>query len=320
MRNPIIIKVSSGLINILGCYIALLVVLYNQDGFGKGDSNSFFFWTIPLASGLSVSGNAILSFLKTRKAFIRIIFNLIVSGAISFGWVYTVFLFLGPWINTFSFPIIYLWWVGNCLQLVFLDRFLQRIEGKSKRFFGLILFPVTLLLALIVVYSSSLLISFLSRPPKETYLIPNTFEGRFRIIYGEKCGVIPKLENGRRVLEIPDNGLLIIQPNIEYGIIDHEYYLVNNFGDRVRMNMISDFEQRKQELPSILLGGTGAIGGPMTDGSQSTESPLAIHFSDFTVFNNDTTTLDQRTQFKLDQKFDSLTTVLVKQCRLKRSK
>ena len=39
-----------------------------------------------------------------------------------------------------------------------------------------------------------------SRAAKETVLIPDNFEGEFRIIYGEKCGKIPKIENGRRIL------------------------------------------------------------------------------------------------------------------------
>ena len=43
----------------------------------------------------------------------------------------------------------------------------------------------------------------------ETFLIPSTLEKRFRVIYDEKCGVEPKYENGRRIIVIPYNGVLM---------------------------------------------------------------------------------------------------------------
>ena len=84
------------------------------------------------------------------------------------------------------------------------------------------------------------------------------------------------------------------------------------------MNELWDNEHRKTMTPGVLLGGSGAIGGSMPDGSSSTESLTAVHFTDFTVFNKDTTMIDQRTQFKFEQKFDSLTTAMVEECRKKK--
>ena len=317
MKRQLTIKFLSGLVNVVACLITVTIILYRQQWFGKGDIYSFIFWTIPLGTGLAVSGNAILSILKTEKMYLRVIFGLLISGLISYGWIYFVFLVLGPWINTFSFPIFYIWIVGNFFQLLFLDRFLQRIEGKSKLVYGLIAFPLTLVSTVIVIYSLSLLQSYLTRPAKETYLIPDTFEGRFRIIYGEKCGTNPRIENGRRVLEIPKNGLLIIQPDFESGTIDNEYYLVDKSKNRIKMNELWDNEQRKTMTPGVLLGGSGAMGGSMPDGSSSTESPSAIHFTDFTVLNKDTTMADERNLFKFAQKFDSLTSAAVEECRKK---
>lgn len=317
MKRSLIIKFLSGLLNVLVCLGAVTIFLYRQEWFGKGDIYSFIFWTIPLATGLAVSGKTILSILRADKIYLRVVFILFISGLISYGWIYFVLLILGPWINTFSFPIFYLWTVGNFFQLLFLDKFLQRVEGKSKFVLGLVAFPLTLILAVVAIYSLSFLKSYLTRPAKETYLIPSTFEGRFRIIYREECGTNPKVENGRRILEIPDNGLLIIQPDFQSGTIDNEYYLVDNKDNRIRMNELWSYEQRKTMTPGVLLGGSGAMGGSMPDGSSSTESPLAIHFTDFTVFNKDTATIDQRSQFKLEQKFDSLTTATVEECRKK---
>ena len=159
-----------------------------------------------------------------------------------------------------------------------------------------------------------------TRPAKETILIPDSFEGEFRIIYSEKCGLNPKLENGRRVLEIPQNGILIIQPELEAGIIDRQYYILDSDFNRTKINQLGDYEERKTKAPGVLTGGSGTLGGAMPDGGLSSESPLAIHFADFTLFNTDTTTIDERERYKLHQRFDSITTELVKECRKTKQK
>ena len=163
-----------------------------------------------------------------------------------------------------------------------------------------------------------LLLSFLgscSGPTKETVLIPDNFEGEFRIVYGEKCGLNPKMERGRRVLEIPQNGLLIIQQEFEAGIIDRQYYIFDSDFNRAKINQLGDYEERKTRRPGVLMRGPGSIEGAMPDGGLSTESPLAIHFTDFTIFNQDTTTITERERDKLHQRFDSVTTELVMKCR-----
>jgi hypothetical protein len=69
-----------------------------------------------------------------------------------------------------------------------------------------------------------------SGPQPETYLIPENFEGRFRIVYGETCGLEPKIQNGRRILEIPDSRLLIIKPEFKEGKTDYEFFFVDDKG------------------------------------------------------------------------------------------
>lgn len=121
MNRPIIIKLLSGLINILTCLVVLTIVLYRQDWFGKGDTYAFIFWTIPLAVGLSVTGKTIVNLFRTSSFYLRLIFIILTAGLLSLGWAYCVALFLGPWIGAFSIPILYLWIVGSVLQLLFLD-------------------------------------------------------------------------------------------------------------------------------------------------------------------------------------------------------
>ena len=167
-----------------------------------------------------------------------------------------------------------------------------------------------------------------SGPQPETYLIPDNFEGRFRVIYGETCGVDPKIENGRRVLEIPDSRLLIIKPKFIEGKTDYKFFFVDNKGRRTKIVELGSIEQRLTIRPGIILnmkhGTTAVTVGPMPDGTSSTESPLAIHFTDFTVFNKDTTVLDEMSElraefmaFKKNQSLNQLMNDQVEDCRKK---
>lgn len=145
----------------------------------------------------------------------------------------------------------------------------------------------------------------------ETYLIPENYSGKIKVVYGEDCGINPSIENGRRILEIPNNGILIIQPEFEGGIIDHEYYFINENKERTRIERYENYSDGTKHIPGIRLGGSGAVGGIMPDGSFSTESTLAMRYSEFEVYKD---TLDNY-DFKEEQKFESLMKDLVNECR-----
>ena len=323
MNKRFIVKLFSGLLNISACIIAAIAVLFRQNWFGSGDTYSFVFWTVPIAVGLAVSGETILNLFRSLHFLVKHLLIVLIAAVVSIGWVYFIYLILGAMINAFSIPIFYLWILGCAVQLVFLESFLPKQNENpkpSKVVLRLLVFPLTLIVVVISMFFVSFLGSYFTRPEKETYLIPHNFEGQFRIIYGEKCGVNPTYEDGRRVLQIPDNGILIIQPEFEAGTIDHEYYLVNKDGSRKQVDMIWNYKQRTTKSPTVLLGPSGSMGGAMPDGGYSSESPLAIHYTDFTVFNGDTTTKSERENFKFEQHFDSLTNALVDECRRSRKR
>ena len=312
-----VIKILSTLINLLICLVGAIITLYFQDWFGSSDTYSLLFWTIPLAIGLAVSGQTILTLFRVQKRLFRFLLIILSAGIISFGFVYLVYMFLGPWINAFSIPIVYLWITGSLGQLLFLDRLLPRAAEKlkpTKIILGIVAFPLTVVVTVIGMYVISLTGSYLTKPEPETFLIPNDFEGKVRIIYGEECGTNPPDENNRRVLKIPDNGLLIIQPEFEAGIIDHEYYFVNKKGIREKASPIYEIKNKSKDVRH---GGSGSIEGAMPDGSSSSESPLAIHYTDFYIYNGNVKELtDRDSKYTLqERKIDSLTTDLVNECR-----
>jgi hypothetical protein len=223
-------------------------VLYRQDWFGKGDTYAFVFWTIPLAAGLSVAGQTIVNLFRQRPFLLRLVFIILTAGLFSLGWAYFVVLILGPWIAAFSIPILYLWIVGSILQLLFLDWRLPKPTEKpktSKIVFGLLYFPLTAIIVVIGMYIISFASSYLTRPEKELYLIPEGYVGRVIVIFNQTDGEKPEYENDRRVYRIPETGVLFTQLKDEQGIINQEYYYVSPNGQRQKLGVLDtrDFNE-----------------------------------------------------------------------------
>lgn len=248
MNRPFIIKLLSGLINILTCLVAVTIVLYLQDWFGKGDTYAFVFWTIPLATGLSVTGKTIVNLFRTSPFFLRLFFIILIAGLLSFGWAYCVALVLGPWFGAFSIPILYLWIGGSILQLLFLDWRLPKLTEKlktSKVILGLLSFPMILIVVVIGMYLFSFAGSYLTRPEKETYLIPEGYVGTVLVIFNQPDGEKSEYEDGRRIYRIPETGVLFTQLKDEQGIINQEYYYVSPDGQRRKLGVLDtrDFNE-----------------------------------------------------------------------------
>lgn len=124
-----------------------------------------------------------------------------------------------------------------------------------------------------------LVISFLmsttgchNHPEPETYLIPKGFTGRATVVFNQKNGVPKKYENGRRVYEIPVNGICLTQFNDEYGIVNHQYYYVDNVGNRIAIPLYKEDHnpdgtttpilKDKNEVGIFLDGSTGQYDEP----------------------------------------------------------
>ena len=170
----------------------------------------------------------------------------------------------------------------------------------------------------VFILSLPVLINCTTPPAKELYLIPTTFEGKFRVVYGEECGVDPKIENGRRVMLIPENGLLIVQPKFVAGTVDNEYYFLEPDGKRIKIKELYTYADRSTKTPEVILERTGVISGTMPDGGSSSRSPLAIRFTDFILYNKDTSSFNERQYSLVETRLDSTTTSTVEKCRKSR--
>ncbi|MBK8981556.1 MAG: hypothetical protein IPM38_04345 [Ignavibacteria bacterium] len=253
MNRPLIIKFLSGLINIVTCLVTVIIVLYLQDWFGKGDTYAFILWTVPLAAGLSVSGQTILNIFRTHPFLLKLFFIILTAGICSFIWVYCLAFIFGPWIGAYSFPILYLWIIGSILQLLFLDWRLPKRTDKqkiSKTIIILLSFPLTIIVVIIGMYLYFFASSYLTRPEKETYLIPEGYIGTVLVIFNQSDGEKPEYEDGRRIYRIPPSGVLFTQLKDEQGILNQEYFYISPNGQRLKLGALHtrDFNEESTIL------------------------------------------------------------------------
>jgi len=66
---------------------------------------------------------------------------------------------------------------------------------------------------------------------KTNYILPKDFSKPFVVVYDEKNGVSPKKEGARWVMNIPDDGILVLDTIISYADdVEDNYYMPGNNG------------------------------------------------------------------------------------------
>ena len=153
MKKPVIIKFISLLLNLLTYLTVTVITLIRDNWYQSGDTYALIIWTTPLALVIAVSGDSILNIIKTSIRFYRVLLILISAFVFSLAWFYIVALFWGDWHLPFNVPMFYLWIVGSCVQLLFLDRYLPKQTEKInlwKLLFRLIVLPLTIIAVLYI--------------------------------------------------------------------------------------------------------------------------------------------------------------------------
>lgn len=304
MKKPIIVILLSVLVHLSVCFLSAIIVLYFQDWFGSGDTSSFIFWSTPLAVGIAVSGRSILSLYIISNKLLRVLLSILIAGLIAFGNVYLAYLIIGPWINAFSIPIFYLWIIACLAQLLFLDSFLRADTKKIKPIravLGCFSLPLCVVLTILILFAGSFGFAYLTME-KKTYLIPQGFHGRITVLHGEAGGIIPEFKSGRRVLRIPDNGILIIQPDLKNGMVDNEYYFLDQNGTRERIQTIHGNDVSSKGIKLVVTG------------SGSDGKSEDIYYMSFYVSDGESTETDNAA-FIRSREHDSLIRELVEKCR-----
>ncbi len=168
----------------------------------------------------------------------------------------------------------------------------------------------TLILLILYVPSTFLFLYAYNYSTPKTILIPKNFEGNLRVVYEENCGSNFDKTDGVKTLTFPENGILILKEDFDRHV-NYNYYFVDKLGNRTEIQQILAFSDKVQKRPCVLVGGSGTIGQTIEANSTNQEEK-AITYSDFYVYNKDTV---DKNDYKNQQKFDSLTTAIVNQCR-----
>ena len=140
-----------------------------------------------------------------------------------------------------------------------------------------------------------LLFSSCENAESETYLIPSDYTGEIQVIFNQngipikykneyghdttytsKIGQPVKYENGRRLYEIPSNGILLTQFKNNDGFINREYYSVNGLGERIRLEVFEPGDSVKWKANNTMKGVFG-------DGVSGSYGNMNIPYQDFTV-------------------------------------
>jgi len=161
-----------------------------------------------------------------------------------------------------------------------------------------------------------------SHPLPNTFLIPSVCEGTLRIVFDEKCGTEPEVENGRRILKFKKDGFLVLKTDIDDILTtelskgqNNDFYLVDSKGNKTRLTQIPDFKDRGDITPAIVVGGIGVSSSVVnTTNSQTTLVSGGATYMNFNLYNKNTTEIKDSFSSK---KLDSLTNAAVSACRSK---
>jgi len=315
MNRYVLIQGLGMLINMAASLAVVIVTLALQQWFGAADISSFLFWTFLFAAAVATVAPAILKGIQPLPRWMK--YGLLVVAAIggAIAWIYAVSLVLGPWMGAFSFSLLYPWMAGIAAQLFYLDRYLPMDEKRPRMLRGILISVMLLLGAVILLMGINFALAYFNGPAKETYLIPADFAGEFRVVYGEPCGLNPPLENGRRLLQVPPNGLLILQYPSKSGFLDTEYYWVDEHGARSKAKELLEPLDSRTSHAGVRHTSTGSTSGPIQVGAPATSASQDIEFSDYTVFPRNQRATDEKMVNKREQQLDSLVVARVTECR-----
>lgn len=144
------------------------------------------------------------------------------------------------------------------------------------------------------------------------FLIPKNYNGKLRIVYEEKCGQKLRTEDGKEIFEFPKNGILILSEKFN-GNINHKYYFVDSKGIKTEIPQ-ANIDKQNLRFPNVSILGAGTMSDKEIKIGVSSDYDIdAVKYTDFFVNQKENDDFD----YKKEQKFDSLTFVVVDLCRNK---
>lgn len=174
---------------------------------------------------------------------------------------------------------------------------------------SLLLKAITIVIPIILWWAGFELLKYMiNQKTAITVIVPDQFKGQLRVVYNEKDGVIPQNVDGRMELEIPENGILIIQPNLESGLDDIKYYYRDASGKRSELNQLKSADDKTAKRPAVYFEGTASS----TSVDPAKTPALDYLYNSFYVVRNDSDKIETQVE---EMKNNTLTDSLVRVCR-----
>ncbi len=174
---------------------------------------------------------------------------------------------------------IWFWFFGIIIFFLGAIIVLFSKEGWEKK---LLVIVVPLIIYYPLLYT--IINIFNEHAPPSTFLIPENFRGKAVIYYGEPCGEKLAKENGRNIYNITETGVIVVQDSIDKGILDYEYYFIDKYGNRTKIEIgIPGIAKKESDKngnrdPKVFIGPSG--GGRVKDDKAYKSSLFYIMSSD----------------------------------------
>ena len=153
--------------------------------------------------------------------------------------------------------------------------------------------------------------------PPEFFLIPKDYRGKVNILYKSNCGILLTETENKLIYQIPNDGILILKNEQEFGFINQEFFLVDKSGKKTKLPKmdVRDFneewtleknpnEPSRNQLGIFHWGRTGTYGETTDINGKKIDNYKECTFQEFYISTyND---LDKKYGFKYERSFDSI--------------
>lgn len=224
--------------------------------------------------------------------------------------------------EAFDQNILYIFTIAFVFQLGFLGKTLKLNHlkrSKKRSVLGVVLFLITTNTLAAALNIRGICEAHETRENQANFTKGNPKV--YRIVLGEECGISPNEESGKKIIQFPESGLIILKTDEnEFVPIDCKFYYTDDRNQQQELHIFDFWEdasfadeyERKNNVKGMTCSRTRYIPTSETDETYSGTASGAITHLDFQVYFKNSPYNKERFQ-----QMDILTKELVRSCREK---
>lgn len=296
--------VVASLIGAVASEALAFVRVQTNDGFGRGDLIGFLYWNLLFAIYLF----AIAWILRPRLTIVRRMPRLlswtIVGACAGFLWTWIVAAALGPWIQTFSFPVLYIWTVaGAVFGLIVGGRPSLGLSVRSRPWLVLLVPPAALVTVIALNVGLLLGSRYLwGRAQPEVFTFPDQFIGQVYIVRDSVRGQTVPTEGRARKYNIPPSGIFVTSSRPVDGWLHQAFFYRQSDGSTTPIN--ARWDATIDDTPENRADTT--VGVYFLHSGTRTENHCSVEYTSFSV--------GRKADILAERGVDSLESYLAQRC------